>query len=348
MSHFAVMVIMPDGTTMNNFDKRLVKILAPYQENNMGDCPRKYMEFEDNEDEWRKDYEEGTQERVVMEDGRLLLTWDKEFERSPTEKEIEEDPMRKLSKIKDVPKHLVKRQVPHKDLYETFELYVKEWHGQRHRDPETKRYGYWHNPNTKWDWWEVGGRWSGYFTLKGRKTGLKGKQYGYGQLTESRRPDICFMRDIDWETMRRQAEEAAGKEFDKVHEKIKGLPKTTPWETILEKYKGDGASIEAARDEYWSQPAAAAFKKLPYELVGFMGSVEKYQVTRKKFLQRARNGAGVSYAVIKDGKWYQRGEMGWWGMASDEIDKDDWDAQFAKLIDGLPEDTILTVVDCHI
>jgi hypothetical protein len=40
--------------------------------------------------------------------------------------------------------------------------------------------------------------------------------------------------------------------------------------------------------------------------------------------------------------------MGWWGMASDEIDKDDWDAQFAKLIDGLPEDTILTVVDCHI
>lgn len=26
-------------------------------------------------------------------------------------------------------------------------------------DPETKKHGYWQNPNAKWDWWVVGGRW---------------------------------------------------------------------------------------------------------------------------------------------------------------------------------------------
>lgn len=35
-------------------------------------------------------------------------------------------------------------------------------------------------------------------------------------------------------------------------------------------------------------------------------------------------------------------------MVADEKNKDDWNAQFAKLIDDLPDDTRLTVVDCHI
>jgi len=340
MSHFAVMIIMPKGTTMENFDKRLVRILAPYQENNMGDCPREFMEFDDREDEWRKDYEEGTQERVVMPDKRLLLTWDSEFKRKPTK----EDPFPRA----EAPANLKRRMVPNKELYPTFEEYVAGWHGQEERDPETKRFGYWHNLQSKWDWWEVGGRWSGYFTLKGKKTGLKGKQYGYGQLTESTRPDICYMRDIDWETMRRQAEEEAGRHFDKVHEVIVGLPKVESWEEVLARYKDSKGSIEAARDEYWSQPAAAAFNKLPFEVKGFMDSVERFQVPREQFLQRARNHAGVSFAVIKDGKWYEKGEMGWWGMAHNEKDTDTWNSMFHKMIDELPEDTLLTVVDCHV
>jgi len=40
--------------------------------------------------------------------------------------------------------------------------------------------------------------------------------------------------------------------------------------------------------------------------------------------------------------------MGWWGGVSDEIDGYDWCAEFARLVEGLPEDTLLTVVDCHI
>jgi len=343
------MVIMPQGTTMENFDKRLVQIMAPYQENNMGDCPMEFMGFNDTEDEWRKQYEEEKVEKVVCEDGTLAYSWDERFRREPTEEEIAKNPFVKIGGISDAPAHLERRMVPFNELHATFEEFVESYHGQSERDPLKNRYGYWENPNCKWDWWEVGGRWSGYFTLKGLKKGLKGKQYGYGKLTESARPDICYMRDIDWETMRRQCEESAAKQYDAVYKAIKGLPKVTSWDEIRLQYEDmKGSSIEAARDHYWSQPAAAAFRKISHEVIGFFDSVERYQVPRERFLQRARESAGVSFAVIKDGKWYEKGQMGWWGMTANEKDDDTWNSMFSKMIDELPGDTLLTVCDCHI
>ncbi len=55
-----------------------------------------------------------------------------------------------------------------------------------------------------------------------------------------------------------------------------------------------------------------------------------------------------TFAVLKDGEWYERGSMGWWGMVSDEKAEEEWDAEFKKLIDGLPDDTLISVYDCHI
>jgi hypothetical protein len=52
--------------------------------------------------------------------------------------------------------------------------------------------------------------------------------------------------------------------------------------------------------------------------------------------------------VVKDGQWYEKGKMGWFACVADEKDEDVWDREFAALLDGLPDDTLLTVVDCHI
>ena len=40
--------------------------------------------------------------------------------------------------------------------------------------------------------------------------------------------------------------------------------------------------------------------------------------------------------------------MGWWGMASNEEDKDTWAERFYEMFNELPDDTVLTAVDCHI
>lgn len=57
-----------------------------------------------------------------------------------------------------------------------------------------------------------------------------------------------------------------------------------------------------------------------------------------------------TFAVIKNGEWFEKGKMGWWGChsATDKESKD-WDKSFYnKWIKELPEDTLLSVFDCHI
>lgn len=50
MSHFTVLVIGENPE----------KQLQPFQENNMDDCPKHFLKFNDVEEEYRKEYEEDT------------------------------------------------------------------------------------------------------------------------------------------------------------------------------------------------------------------------------------------------------------------------------------------------
>ena len=52
--------------------------------------------------------------------------------------------------------------------------------------------------------------------------------------------------------------------------------------------------------------------------------------------------------VTPIGEWHERGEMGWWACVSNEKTKDNWKSEFKEFLDNLDEDTIVTVVDCHI
>jgi len=45
---------------------------------------------------------------------------------------------------------------------------------------------------------------------------------------------------------------------------------------------------------------------------------------------------------------YAKGEMGWWGLSTDEKDEGKWSEEMTRLYDDLPPDTMLTLVDCHI
>lgn len=54
------------------------------------------------------------------------------------------------------------------------------------------------------------------------------------------------------------------------------------------------------------------------------------------------------FAVLTPtGEWHECGEMGWWGIVSDEKDKSQWVEQVGDLYRKFP-DTILVLVDCHI
>lgn len=55
-----------------------------------------------------------------------------------------------------------------------------------------------------------------------------------------------------------------------------------------------------------------------------------------------------TFAVLKDSEWYERGKMGWFGMAHNEMDKKEWDKKLKELINSLPDDTLISIYDCHI
>jgi hypothetical protein len=335
---------MESGTNADNFQERLERILAPFQENNMGDCPKEFLKFNDTEDEILEEYNTGSRPKVVMPDGRLLDPYDNSFR--PKTPDGEPDPM----KQPEVPKGLKIREVPFKELYKTFDIFAREWHGHTERDKTTKRYGYWDNPEAKWDWYEVGGRWSGFFTLKKGKTGLKGKQYNLGgTFNESGKADICYKADVDWNKIRREAENKAGVEYDQVQEAIKETKPVQAWSEILAEFGQD--RIEDARKKYWDQPRTQAFRRYSFSQrgqVSFLESVENYQVPKEQFVKQAGDGASVPFAMIKDGKWYERGEMGWFGTSRNEKDAETWGSIYHNLIKDVPEDSLLVAVDMHI
>jgi len=273
MSHFTVLVIGNDPE----------KQLAPYQENNMGDCPEDFLEFHDKEESHRKQYENDTVDKVIMPDGRLLDKWDNEFRVKGT--------IGIGGDTHKVPSNLEIRKVPFTELYATFEEFMSDYCGYKERDEKIGKYGYWENPNCKWDWYQLGGRWCGFFKLKSPNMEKKVGEPGVFDNEPKYDSDQAYKRQIDIEGMM----EAAGNE---------------------------------AADRY--------------------DRFEDYQLSREEFIQRARNNAFTTFAVVKDGKWYERGSMGWWGCVSNEKDEGEWCNQIATIIQELPDDTLLSVYDCHI
>jgi len=138
--------------------------------------------------------------------------------------------------------HYLREEFPKKMNWTDDECYedVASWYEDDDKDEEGNLYST-YNPNSKWDWYSIGGRWNGYLkTLSGEPT------------------NEDYASEIDW-------------------------TETVPF----------------------------AF-------------------------------------ISPDGRWHERGEMGWWACVSNEKDKDSWEIEFKNFISSLEEDVVVTAVDCHI
>lgn len=159
------------------------------------------------------------------------------------------------------------------------------------------------NPNKKWDWWQVGGRWSGFLRLK------DGSQANSAKKSE-----------IDWEAMRNLAGEEAGELWDEIRELAPDGWES--WDSVRGRF-GEG-NIEEARKFYHSQTG------------------------REIYVERARKRAVTPFAMLKEGEWIERGKMGWWATVSNEMTENDWYDKVWETIQSVADETVITVVDCHI
>lgn len=205
-----------------------------------------------------------------------------------------------------------------------------------------------YNPDSKWDWYQVGGRWTGFFKLKDGRKGEVGEPGVMTDTAPEGYADSVRKGDIDFKKIQDDARLEATKSF-KIFQKAVGKKEFPPsWNEVLAKH---GDNLEAARNEFHDNPVRKAVKDALAKkgLHFFMEDpFEYYGKDMEKFVARKVASCFQTYAVVHEGKWYQRGDMGWFGMSSNEKDEDVWNEEFMKLIDGLSDDTLLTVVDCHI
>ena len=161
-----------------------------------------------------------------------------------------------------------------------------------------------YNPDSKYDWYVVGGRWSGYFATKVPNNELQlGVPGVFDNEPRDGYVDIIKVKDIDWERM----------QLDEIEER----------------------SIYF--DEQLSLPEKDRFVFNPYYKVG---------MTKEEYVNRPFSKA--TFAVLHDGQWHERGEMGWFAHVANEKDEDAWEKEFDMLIKSLNQNDEIALVDCHI
>lgn len=209
---------------------------------------------------------------------------------------------------------------------------------------------------SEWDWWVVGGRWTGYFKLKEGAEGEVGQPGLMTPRAESGWADSALKRDIDFDGMRDFEEAQARERHQTVVKWLGHVPNHTTWNTFRDRI-GEGFTADQAREAYHAQPDLVRMKEVhaakdtltekEYSLLSWL-ELDPFACTENVFAARARDRAISTFALVRNSQWFEKGSMGWFGMVSDEKDENEWVTEFTKLVDSLPEDTLLTVVDCHI
>lgn len=182
------------------------------------------------------------------------------------------------------------------------------------------------NPNKKWDYWEIGGRWEGFFL---KKDGTRTNQAKKNEI------DLSKMQGLSAKDASERWHSARNLLGDSIESFI-------PWGILLKKYP----DVEACRKTYWDQEANKrlhASKDFAFE------DVERFMVSHDDFVQSVRSKVYTTFAYVKDGSWHEKGTMGYWCSVSNQTMSDgDWSQHMIDMLESLPEDSLLTLVDCHI
>lgn len=199
------------------------------------------------------------------------------------------------------------------------------------------------NPNRKWDWYQEGGRWGGLLLMK------KKMEDGSDWFSDSAKKG-----EIDFEEMWRRSREETITQYRKVIAAFGHIPVIEhKWSDLVDEYWEKKTITRDEADEiYEAQPDVQLWKELSQkkeykDLFGFFDNVDNYACTEEEYLE-SKSIYAITFGFVKDRQWNEKAEMGWWGCTSNEKSPTSWNDTFKAFIDSLDDDTLLTVVDCHI
>lgn len=273
--------------------------------------------------------------------------------------------------------------VPTKDIM-TFAQFAADWdgkhpvlHGQKPDLEKKHKYGYTllaadgsvekvidrTNADARWDWWKLGGRWQGMLFAK--RTAFSKMEIGRGAAglmgsthTNSKEGgvDWCRAGDLDIERMKNAAVAERRERWTTVQIKARANGLTLS-EAELDTArracaKERDALWKAWRDKtdkngkHWTDGLTAHQKTMGTVFYDFGEITTDADIPIEQWIDAAPPIS--TFAVLKDGKWFELGKMGWWACVSDEKAEQEWSGEFEKLLRSLRPDQFVAVVDCHI
>lgn len=223
--------------------------------------------------------------------------------------------------------------------YSSFDDFMKNYYGYSEQEG---KYGRKTNPNSKWDWYELGGRWTGFFKMKKGNHGGLGKAGVFNNKAKLGYADSALKKQIDFEFMIKEAGDKAKVQYEEIDGFLGKLPKNKTWDEI----RDSNQNMDEAKCIYWEQKRCKEWENIPN--TGFDDSPDEYLISKDQYIKNAEDSAICTFAIVKDGKWYERGKMGYWAFISDEKEKEEWNNEFMDIISELPDDALLSLYDCHI
>jgi hypothetical protein len=175
----------------------------------------------------------------------------------------------------------------------------------------------------KWDWYIVGGRWSGELLLKEGGEGTTNTNIS--NLVEPNknpnRADTALAGDIDFEGMRQNYIDQVSSGYDK----WKALPPADQ--------KEERSAAIHSSDLWWFECERAD------DIDGGM--------SKEDYIAKYAQAHALTFAFITpDGQWIERGNMGWWAAVSNK--NPNYDKLWWDFVTTLPADQRVYLVDCHI
>ena len=193
--------------------------------------------------------------------------------------------------------------------------YIKNWSDEEKFDNEGNRLST-YNPQSKWDWYSLGGRWGGSFKLKEGSEVVKESDKtwtnGYADVEEGY-TDHAQFKDIDLTPNPEEVKEA-----------------TRFWEVVVE---GQELQEDEKAEDF------ETFWKKEFYLERY-GDKETYVKCQTELF---------SCSLLYNGEWIEAGEMGWFGCKDSTEDSEKaYRERFYQIISKLEPDDYLSMVDCHI
>lgn len=230
---------------------------------------------------------------------------------------------------------------------------LEEWYGGELR-PEG--WGRVTNPNAKWDWWVIGGRWTGLLKLKQAGMGRNGSPgLMTNKNTDPRCADVAMAADVDWQAIHDEYVQRQADGYKLRHHYIAIAENMDIPEELYQKAEKDFLENKYAREV--GTPRKLALYQMAARLAdedgkwlhGSYSEIASYMNQSEKQYVAGIIGKAQTYAFIDlYGNWQQRGEMGWFGMDDTSKGTDNYDEAWWEFVKSLPDDQLVYIVDCHI